>query len=278
MAGRSASLAPAFLAATLLTACHRLPAPTMPHESPAAVLEAQRASSGPRSIRAAARVDQRGREGRVRGNVLMFMERPDRVRFDAMTRLGPAAILTSDGERFQLLDMRESRFLEGPTCPSNIARLLGLAMRGEDVARFLVGDAPRVAGEASSLAVIRGGYRVTLGEEGEVRQVLTVHVHEDDLERAPEAQRLRLVKVETFDAAGEPLWRAAFDDHREVRSEAGEVFTLPFALQFEDLRREAEVVVRFEEIAVNVSVPEGAFSQPVPGGLRPETVSCAPGE
>ncbi len=30
---------------------------------------------------------------------MMFVERPDRVRFDAVTQFGPALSLTSDGDR-----------------------------------------------------------------------------------------------------------------------------------------------------------------------------------
>ena len=55
-----------------------------------------------RVFRGDARVDRRDAEGRIRGTVLMILERPDRVRFDAMTQFGPAAVLTSDGETFAL--------------------------------------------------------------------------------------------------------------------------------------------------------------------------------
>ena len=60
-------------------------------------------------LQAEARVDQRGREGRVKGSVLMFVERPARVRLDVMTQFGPIAIFTSDGEEFAFSDLREKR-------------------------------------------------------------------------------------------------------------------------------------------------------------------------
>ena len=92
-----------------------------------------------RVFRGDARVDRRDAEGRIRGTVLMILERPDRVRFDAMTQFGPAAVLTSDGETFALTDLREDRFFVGPTCPQNIARLLGMPLTAEEIAQLLVG-------------------------------------------------------------------------------------------------------------------------------------------
>ena len=84
------------------------------------------------TLRAEAKVDQRGRQGRIKGRVLMFVERPDRVRFDAMTQFGPALVLTSDGGSFALSDFKENRFMTGLACERNIARLVGVALSGDD--------------------------------------------------------------------------------------------------------------------------------------------------
>ena len=79
---------------------------------PARALATQQARSAQlRTLRAEAKVDQRGREGRIKGRVMMFVERPDRVRFDAVTQFGPALTLTSDGEQFALSDFKSNRFL-----------------------------------------------------------------------------------------------------------------------------------------------------------------------
>jgi len=72
----------------------------------------------------------------------MFLEQPNRVRFDVMTQLGPVAVLTSDGESFQLSDLREGTFLHGPTCPENIAQLLGVSIGAREVLGLLTGDTP----------------------------------------------------------------------------------------------------------------------------------------
>ena len=96
---------------------------------PARALATQQARSAQlRSLRAEAKVDQRGREGRIKGRVMMFVERPDRVRFDAMTQFGPALTLTSDGEPFALTDFKEQPLPTGPACERNIARMIGVAL------------------------------------------------------------------------------------------------------------------------------------------------------
>ena len=98
----------------LLAGCVQHACPAQPHTRPS---ELRRYYASMRrhveAIRAEARVDQRGEKGRIHGTVYMFVQRPDRVRFDAMTQLGPAAILTSDGARFGNVG-----FVHGHTWPS----------------------------------------------------------------------------------------------------------------------------------------------------------------
>ncbi len=230
------------------------------------------------ALRGEARVDQRGESGRVRGTVLLFLDRPDRVRFDAMTQFGPAAVLTSDGERFQLLDHRESRFLDGEACPSNIARLLGIHMSGAEVAHFLLGDTPRLEAEDVSLACSSEGYLIVRTAADGRRQEIVLTAREADEDAAPEDQHLRLRRSELYDASGKTVWRATFDDYRVVvdpRDEDGRGVALPFVLRFEDPEREADTMVRFKEMSiVTEPVSDEVFSQTPPPGMSVETISC----
>jgi hypothetical protein len=123
-------------------------------------------------IRAEARIDQRGSEGRIKGTVLMFVVRPNYVRFDAMTQFGPAAILTSDGETFAFADLRNSRFTTGQACPKNVARLLNLPLTVPQTTELLLGGTPVLEGAGSEIRWHDDGfYRVTLrdGKSGATR-------------------------------------------------------------------------------------------------------------
>lgn len=253
-----------------LAGCPGGTCPAVRIEDPARALESHRASREPVQVmRAEARVDRRDAEGRIRGTVLMFLERPDRVRFDAMTQMGPAAILTSDGTTFALTDLREDRFYVGPTCPSNIERLLGIPLAGDEVALLLTGQTPRIDAERSEMRCDGGMYRVTLhGRDGRTQHI-ALEVPSEDAERAPDQQRLRL-RESRVDAAGGALeWRVTWDDYRAV----GDVM-MPFRVQFEQPSRGIDTLVRFESIDVGVQVPPDAFVQQPRPGLVVEQVEC----
>jgi len=263
--------------------CGGPPCPTFPQNDPTAALTLHRETRAHvRSIRAEARVDQRGKKGRIRGTVYMFAERPDKVRFDAMTQFGPAAVLTSNGSRFALTDLRENRYLYGPTCPANIARLLGIPLSGAEVSRLLMGDTPRIEAERETITcTVDGTYLVVLeGADGR-RQQIELAIRAADRKLPPERQHLRLVRSEVYRPGGGTEWRATFDEYRLVAdprsaSEGGEAYSvaMPFEIHFVHPGHGADVLVKFENIDLNVPPPEDAFTQQPRPGITPEYVSC----
>lgn len=266
-------------ASLLLAGCPRPACPTTPHDDPARALRMHRSLQRTvQALRAEARVDQRGERGRIRGTVLMYLERPDRVRFDAMTQFGPAAVLTSDGARFQLLDQRENRFLEGPACPANIERLLGIAMSGEDVARFLMGDTPRLPAEEMTMACGDEGYAITIHAPDGRRQEIVLSPRTADRDAPPEAQHLRLRRSTLFHADGRVDWRATYEDFRVVvdpRDAEGRGVAFPFVVRFEDPDTGADTLVRMKEVEILTSPPDAeVFRQRPPPGLAVEAVPC----
>jgi hypothetical protein len=264
-----------FVVVILLAGCPRIVRPTFPHTDANVLLRAHDSMRARvTSLRAEARVDQRGHQGRIRGTVLMFVEKPDRVRFDAMTQFGPAAILTSDGATFSLTDLRERRFMIGPTCPNNIARLLGIPLSGEDVGRMLLGGAPRMPNAGVSLAMSdEGYYRVTLHAHDGTRQELDYTIRESDANAPPAEQRLRLIRAEAYDAQDATIWRAIYRDYRVIP--LGEMgVAMPYEVHFFDPRHATDVLIHFESIDLNVQVPEGAFTQEPPPAVSIEEVSC----
>lgn len=233
-----------------------------------------------RTLRAEATVEQRGRRGRIRGTVFTFLARPDRVRFDAMTQFGPASILTSDGDSFSLTDLRENRFLTGPTCPQNIARLIGMPLPADALVRILFGETPEIAATEESIVCSRDGtYRISRRDARGFRQELEFAIRDYDRRAPPEEQRLRLLRAELHNPMGALEWRATYDDYRVVRDPRSDAspkmgVAMPFRVNFEDARNRSEVRVRFRSIDLNVAVPETAFWQSPPPGITPEEVSC----
>lgn len=228
------------------------------------------ARSGWRSIKAEARVTQWGRHGRVRGTVWMLLERPGRVRFDVMSQLGPAAVLTSDGESFQLTDLREGSFLYGPTCPQNLARLLGISVDAVDVLKLLTGDTPLIEATEQHIECRGGRYVVTLvGDDGQT-QVLSFSVDEADREAPPDQQRLTLRRSTVWGPNGARRWEATYDGYVQVDG-----YDFPTEVRFVDEVNDADTSVRVKSISLNPEVPDDAFRQSPRPGMSVEMAPCS---
>lgn len=263
------------LAALSLMACGTVPRPAFPLSGAGEALGRERETSAAvRAIRAEARVEQRGGKGRVRGTVLMFVERGERVRFDVMTQFGPVAILTSDRERFAYADLREKRYLTGATCPQNIARLLGVPLSVDETSRFLLGGTPLI--EAADSAIVwndEGYYRVTLRATTGARQVLHLGVYAADRESPAAQQRVYLLRSELRAPDGRTQWRVSYDEHTPVRM-GPRTLLLPFRVHVEQPGADKDTLIRFKEIAVNPEIPAGAFTQDPRPGMQQQEASC----
>lgn len=229
-----------------------------------------------RSIRAEARVDQRGKQGRLRGTVLMFVEQENRVRFDVMTQFGPAAILTSDGERFAFSDLRKNRFIEGLTCPENIRRLLGISLSAQQITLLLLGNTPVLRNATGRISCTPDGYyRVLLRSSEGVRQEIDLDPHESDREFPAARQRLNLLRSEVYGPNGQSKWRVTYDDYRLI-SQGKTNVNMPFRVQIEQTTLDSDIVVHFKSIVLNPRVPPTAFTQEPLVGMRIEEMACEP--
>jgi len=247
------------------------PCPLDARTDPAKALDDHmRQQAGWHAIKAEARVTQSGRHGRIRGTVLIFLQKPNRVRFDVMSQLGTAAVLTSDGESFQLSDLREGVFLYGPTCPENISRLLGVAVDAENILRLLTGDTPIIASTEQSMECLDGRYVVTLVAEGGATQELVFSVDEAARDKPAEAQRLTLRRSTQRAPDGATRWVATYDDHVQVD---GHYF--PMTVRFVDEVNDADTSVRVKSISVIPDVPEGVFRQSPNPGMSIEQAPCS---
>lgn len=200
----------------------------------------------------------------------MFLERPSRVRFDVMGPMGPAAVLTSDGETFQLSDLREGVFTQGPTCPQNLARLLGISVDAEDVLRLLTGDTPLIEAAEQHMECRGGFYVVTLvGADGDTQE-LFFSVGEADRDVPADEQRLTLRRSTVRRSDGTKRWEATYDGHVEVDG-----LSFPTEIRFIDEVHGADTSVRVKSIALNPDIPDDAFEQAPRPGMSVELAPCS---
>ena len=277
MSGRDASrlIALSLVVLAVLAGCHGMPKPAQPFTSARQALDVHRlARAEIGAMRGEARVDQRGDEGRIKGTVLMFVMRPNRVRFDAMTQFGPAAILTSDGDRFAYSDLRKQRFLTGETCPYNIARLLNVPLTVEQTTELLLGGTPVLPGARAAIGWHPDGYyHVRLRTDSGARQELDYTISEHDRELPPSRQSLQLRRSEVYDTKGRTVWRMTYDDYRQVRRGTYTV-GMPFEVRVEQPAAGRDTLIRFKEITLDPAIPGNAFEQTPRGGMEIEEAAC----
>lgn len=260
----------------LLGGCVSRTMPTHLHTDAGRVLDMQRApGAAVHGIRAEARIDQRGEGGRIRGTVMMFASRPASVRVDAMSQFGPVSILTSDGETFALSSFRDSRFVVGPACARNVARLLRIPMTAEQTVEFLLGGTALIEATERSLRwdAERAAYEITLRAADGHRQVVHMGLREADMDAPLGAQRFDLLRSELYGPAGESLWRVGFSEHRELTT-GTHAIRWPYRVHVVQPATDMDTLIRFKKITVNPAIPPTAFSQRPAGGMRIEEASC----
>ncbi len=265
------------LVAATTAACGgaRCPNAVFPSQD-AARIHASAIAHAVRSVRAEARVERRDEQGRIRGTVFMMLARPNRVRFDAMTQFGPAAVLTSNGATFAFTDLRENRFLEGEPCAENVARMLGLPLTPEDALNLLLGRPPETGASEQEQQTICSDGRVRLsGTFGEGQATTVMEIAQGDLALPVQEQHWRAMSFEQRNAADELVLRVEWSDYREVLdAEAGRVAVLPYRIRFLYPARNADTVVRVENLAINVALEDEVFAQTTRPGLSVERVHC----
>jgi hypothetical protein len=220
-----------------------------------------------RSLRAEAKVDQGENGKRAKVTVSMLVARGGKLRLEAESALvGPVATLTSDGGEFQLLDVRNNRFLNGPARACNLARLLRIELEPEEAVAVLLGGAPLV-GEPAAVDwdPSHGG-----------REVLTLRTSdgaEEKLWLDARDRRWDVLEAERHDPGGAVRWRLRHEGFEEVSG-----VRLPTRTFVEEPAHHADAQLRFRSHEPNVELPANAFRLVPPTGITPEPVTCrAPG-
>jgi outer membrane lipoprotein-sorting protein len=253
--------------ALLLAGCPKPAVRPYPPPTAEQLLESLRARAERlRTLRATAKIDHFANGGeRVRVKVTMLLARGGKLRIEADSPLGGAlATLTTDGQQFQLLDVRNNRFLTGPAKACNVARLIRLAIPPDDVVAVLMGGAPLPPD-----AKIKGaGWDPDNGG----REVVTLALAdggEEIIKLDAQDKTWDVRRAERRDAQGRVLWRVTndrFGDHGGVR--------LPDVSDVQEPPHGADAEIKFRAVEPNVDLSEALFRLPPPSGITPEPADC----
>jgi hypothetical protein len=234
------------------------------------------------------------KEGRIRTDLLAFATWPNRLRMDIVSPFGVTlATLTSDGDKFAFNNLRERRFLYGPATACNISRFTSVPLPGHVLASLLRGDAPVLKHTAADTTIAwdkSGAYAVTIKGNNGSEERLLLAPHPDDFGKPWSEQRFRLVDVEV-QQQGIVLYHAELDGHKPAPMDkpmvdpdgidpptptSGPQCTadLPRKLHVEVPNRHADIQFRYDSVTWNPPLPEGTFTQPIPGGVAVERAFC----
>jgi hypothetical protein len=230
---------------------------------------------------------------RVRGDVYLMAVNPDRVRFDVVSFGTPVYTLTSDGDRFQMLDVKEKQFLYGPSTPCNLARLTQVPVPAHALVWLLRGEAPVLVHTPpdESIAWDPGGfYRILLRSTREATQEIHLEVRPDDVAKPWAEQRVRVTDVRVAQR-GVDLYHAELRNHEPAHTSGPRLdpdgidepvppsgpacdAELPRSIRMRVPDTEEDVIFQYKEAKWNPPVIPGAFEQKPPGGVRVVYVDC----
>jgi hypothetical protein len=278
---------------TLATGCAVHPPASQPPTGQAALDRLRATGACGTGVQASAKVDHFGKQGRVRGDLLLFAQTPENLRMDIVSPFGVTlATLTSDGRNFALADLRDKRFYVGPSRACNIARLTAVPVPGHVMVDLLRGQSPILKRASEPTIAWSGGgyYVVSIPSTREAREEIHLAPHPDDFGKAWGDQRMRLLDVRV-EQQGIVLYHAELTDHRPAATAPARVdpdgvdpplppsgpacsAEIPRRIHVEVPGEDADVLFRYDDVAWNPPIPDRTFVQEPPAGMPVVPVVC----
>jgi hypothetical protein len=286
---RSVALAPILFTA----ACAATPPRSQFPTADAALGRMKATNACVNGVQGDAKIDHFSPKGRVRGQVYLLAVNPDRVRFDVVAFGTPVYTLTSDGTKFEMLDIKEKLFLHGPSSPCNLARLTQVPLPGFALVDLLRGEAPVLVHQPAGARIAwdgHGYYKVELDSTREASEEIHLEVHPQDFDKPWEQQRVRVLGVRVAQR-GVDLYDAELSNFEsahtaEPRKDPDGIdpdippsgpacdTELPRSIRMRVPNTGEDVVFQYKEAKWNPPLVSGAFQQKVPGGVRERFVTC----
>jgi hypothetical protein len=244
-------------------------------------------------VQGEAKIDHFSPKGRVRGDVYLMAVVPARVRFDVVSFGTTLYTLTSDGDKFHMLDVKEKQFLYGPASACNLARLTQVPVPGHALVALLRGEAPVLVhqpGDATISWDPGGFYKISITSTREATQEIKLEIRPEDRDKPWAEQRVRVTDV-VVRQRGVDLYHADLRNFEGARTAEPRVDSagldpdippsgpacdaeLPRSIRMRVPNTEEDVVFQYKEAKWNPPIVTGAFEQQPPGGVRTQFVSC----
>ena len=247
----------AALLACLLLGCSTAIVPPAPRELPTRQWNAgeliqalQQRAEQFRSLRALARLDYAGPEGKNGFQEAILVQRPDRLRLETLSFLGAIMIVTVNDKEILGYLPREDVFLRGQRTKDNLRRLtkIPLPLEIEEITALILGSPPvkikatsRQDGNSLSFPAADGGLDVVAFETNDAVPT----------------------RWERLNAAGETEISVKFSDY--VPTPAG---LFPSTIAIESATQKRRLEIRYQEPELNATLPAEIFSQQKPPNVK----------
>lgn len=227
----------------------------------AVVAKLEQGRQATRSFRGASVMDYWLGKDRVKGSMLVMGELGAKVRFNALSPAGESVMadLACNGRDFVLVDFQNNCMLTGPCSRDSIAQLLRISLTPDDFLQLALGNTP-VLPEATGKVTwdsSKGHQVVELaGSAGSQR-----------IEIDARDQRWDVLSSELKDAGGNVVWKVENTDFSSVKDAAGADRRVPGKSRLTQPAQKADLLVEWEERALNVPLGADKFELTPPAGL-----------
>jgi Domain of unknown function (DUF4292) len=208
-----------------------------------------------RSLRALARLDYAGPDGKGNVQEAVLVQRPDRLRLETLTLLGAVLIVTVNDKEIIGHHPREGIFVRGPRTRENLLRYTQIPLELDEITALLLGLPPVVTGSPRR----QEGPTLVFSPNGRKQDAVTF-----------ESQLPVPTKWERFNDAGAVELSARFLDY--ISTPAG---SFPSKIQVEAQLQKRKLEIRYQEPEINGSLLPEIFTQEKPAHaqeLRLETL------
>jgi len=220
-------------------------------------------------LRAHGSADHYGERGRIRGEVFVFVARPERVRVDTRAFGTTVSQIVTDGTRFTMADLRNGRFYTGPAEACVAAQLLGIPLESAEVVAVLAGGPPLYTGDAR-IRWHDGVYLLDVAGTAGRSEQLHLTITESERQTAqPGAQHPWPTRAVLRDAQGERA-ELTFEDYTDV-----EGVRFPRRVRVNMRRDNIDLQVRYRTVSLDPELPDDLYSTTAPEGLTEVPVDCA---
>ena len=196
---------------------------------------------------------------RAKGEVLVMGKLGKFVRFAALSPAGGSTLaeMACDGTSFAYVDYHNNCALTGPWEGRSVAIFFGIELEADDFVHLALGTPPTIANPTGTATWDgnRGAWKVDLAGDGG-KQKLSLDTREN---------RWDVLDSEMIGADGKTRWSVANADFEKMTG-SGER-RVPGKTRFKSPAQNQDLLVEWNQLEINVDLPDSKFKLAVPPGL-----------